>query len=301
MSISVNHITKSYGDQKAVDSISFQVGKGEIVGLLGPNGAGKTTTMKILCGFMTEFSGTATVNGFDVRTDPIALKRSVGYLPEHNPLYLDMYIAEYLEFVSRIHQLSERKSRIKMVLDQTGLESERHKKIGALSKGYRQRVGLAQALIHDPEVLVLDEPTSGLDPNQLIEIRQLIRQVGSEKTVIFSSHIMQEVQALCQRVVILNRGKLVANESIDLLDNLINKERKILVELDREWKGKWNMPGLTSVEKSGGNRFSLVFAREVDDPRLATFDYVVARGYKLLELQEQRSSFEDIFKKVTAG
>ena len=214
MSIKVNNITKIYGRQKALDNVSFTINAGEIVGLVGPNGAGKSTMMKIITCYLPQTSGNALVCGFDVVEHSIEVRRKVGYLPEHNPLYLDMYVKEYLEFISGIHKLgSNSKKRIAEMIDITGLEVERKKKIGALSKGYRQRVGLAQALIHNPEVLVLDEPTSGLDPNQIIEIRNLIKKIGKEKTVLFSTHIMQEVEAICDKVIVIDNGKIVANKT----------------------------------------------------------------------------------------
>ena len=213
MSIKIQNLSKTYGTQRAVDDISFEVAKGEIVGFLGPNGAGKSTTMKILTGYLPATEGSAEVNGFDVKTSPLQVKSSIGYLPEHNPLYLDMYVREFLEFIGSLYGLKGKTLQIKVAetIEMVGLGLEKHKKIGQLSKGYRQRVGLAQALIHNPDVLILDEPTTGLDPNQLIEIRDLIKSVGKDKTVIFSTHIMQEVEAICDRVVIINRGKIVAN------------------------------------------------------------------------------------------
>ena len=220
MSIVVDCISKIYGQQVAVDQVSFKAEKGQILGFLGPNGAGKSTTMKILTCFIPPTSGSASVLGFDVAEHPMEVRRNIGYLPEHNPLYVDMYVKEALSFISEIHGIGQQKKRIAEVIDLTGLGDEQHKKIGALSKGYRQRVGLAQAIIHDPEVLILDEPTTGLDPNQIIGIRQLIRDLGKTKTVVFSTHIMQEVEAICNQVVIINKGKLVANDSLEGLKGL---------------------------------------------------------------------------------
>jgi ABC-2 type transport system ATP-binding protein len=214
MSIVVDSISKIYGQQTAVDQVSFKAEKGQILGFLGPNGAGKSTTMKILTCFIPQTSGSASVSGFDVTDSPMEVRRNIGYLPEHNPLYVDMYVKEALSFIADIHQVEQSKKRIAEVIELTGLGDEQHKKIGALSKGYRQRVGLAQAIIHDPAVLILDEPTTGLDPNQIIGIRLLIRELGKTKTVVFSTHIMQEVEAICDQVVIINKGKLVANDSI---------------------------------------------------------------------------------------
>jgi ABC-2 type transport system ATP-binding protein len=219
MSIKIQNLSKVYGTQRAVDDISFEVARGEIVGFLGPNGAGKSTTMKILTGYVPATDGSAEVNGFDVKTSPMQVKSSIGYLPEHNPLYLDMYVREFLEFTGSLYGLKGKTLQIKVAetIEMVGLGLEKHKKIGQLSKGYRQRVGLAQALIHNPDVLILDEPTTGLDPNQLVEIRDLIKLVGKNKTVIFSTHIMQEVEAICDRVVIINRGKIVANGTLSEL------------------------------------------------------------------------------------
>jgi len=215
MSIVVDNISKIYGQQVAVDHISFKVEKGQILGFLGPNGAGKSTTMKILTCFIPQTSGNASVSGFDVAESPMDVRRNIGYLPEHNPLYVDMYVKEALSFIADIHAVEQKGKRIAEVIELTGLGDEQHKKIGTLSKGYRQRVGLAQAIIHDPAVLVLDEPTTGLDPNQIIGIRKLIRELGKTKTVVFSTHIMQEVEAVCDQLVIINKGKLVANDSVE--------------------------------------------------------------------------------------
>lgn len=217
MSIEINHLTRLYGEQRAVNDISFSVRKGEIVGFLGPNGAGKSTTMKIITGYLQPTSGAATVAGINVLENPIAAKKTIGYLPEANPLYYDMYVREYLDFIADVHHIKNKKQRITEIIETVGLTPESRKKTGQLSKGYKQRVGLAAALIHDPEILILDEPTTGLDPNQILEIREVIRHLGKNKTVLFSSHILQEVEALCDRVIIINKGKIVAD---DRLDNL---------------------------------------------------------------------------------
>jgi ABC-2 type transport system ATP-binding protein len=232
MSISIQHLTKIYGVQKAVNDISFSINKGEIVGFLGPNGAGKSTTMKITTGYLTATSGSISVNGFDVKTQLMDVRRSIGYLPEHNPLYLDMYVREFLMFVGSLFNLKGEnlKKRVADMIELVGLEVEQHKKIGQLSKGYRQRVGLAQALIHDPSVLILDEPTTGLDPNQIVEIRNMIRNIGKDKTVLFSSHIMQEVEAICDRVIIINRGQIVK----DCAMSELNTQNHTLEEIFRE-------------------------------------------------------------------
>lgn len=219
MSIQVTNLSKIYGTQRAIDNISFNLKPGEIVGFLGPNGAGKSTTMKILTGYLKPTSGSATVSGFDVLVHPMPARRAIGYLPEHNPLYLDMYVKEFLQFSGKLYNIkgTTLKNRVGEVIAMCGLEIEQHKKIGQLSKGYRQRVGLAQSFLHDPEVLILDEPTTGLDPNQILEIRELIRTAGSNKTVLFSTHIMQEVEALCDRVIIINKGKVVSDSSLETL------------------------------------------------------------------------------------
>jgi len=218
MSIEVEHLKKSYGKQLALNDVSFNVGAGEIVGLIGPNGAGKSTLMKIICTLLLPTSGNVRINGLSVLNDPLKIKRLLGYLPENNPLYMDLYVKEYLDHIAGLYNLGNRRQRVKEVIALTGLEPEMDKKIGLLSKGYRQRVGLAQAIIHDPEILILDEPTTGLDPNQIVEIRNLISDLGKEKTVILSTHIMQEVEAICQRVLILNKSKLVTDMSMDLKD-----------------------------------------------------------------------------------
>jgi len=215
MSLSVKNITKQYKKQIAVDDISFEIKSGEIVGFLGPNGAGKSTTMKIISCFIPPTKGTVTVCGFDVSNDDLKVKKKVGYLPESNPLYYDMYVKEFLNFIASLHKINNKKERIKEMIEMVGLQNEQHKKIGTLSKGYKQRVGLAQAMIHNPEVLILDEPTSGLDPNQIIEIRDLIKNFGKDKTVLLSTHIMQEVESMCDRVIIINEGKLVADDSVE--------------------------------------------------------------------------------------
>ena len=235
MSIIVKDLVKIYGNQRAVDHATFEVNSGEVVGFIGPNGAGKSTTMKIACGYISATSGSVSVNGFDVERQSMDVRRNIGYLPEHNPLYLDMFVKEYLSFVAGLYRIgSASKKRVSEVIEATGLSNEQHKKIGMLSKGYRQRVGLAQALIHDPEVLILDEPTTGLDPNQIIEIRTLISEVGKSKTVLLSTHIMQEVEAICQRTIIINKGVIVADASITDLKKQYNKSLEdIFHELTR--------------------------------------------------------------------
>lgn len=250
MSITVSNLLKSYGEQKAVNNISFTISKGEIVGFLGPNGAGKSTTMKMITGFLTPDNGTIDVAGINVRTHPIEARKKIGYLPEANPLYMDMYVREYLEFVSGIHQLSNAPSAVAKAIQTTGLQPESHKKIGQLSKGYKQRVGIAAALIHEPEILILDEPTSGLDPNQIIEIREVIRALGKEKTVLFSSHILQEVEALCERVLIIHKGQLVADDHLQHLSKT-STSKQLRVQFKEVLEAEWlhRLPAVLLVDK----------------------------------------------------
>ncbi|NRB49236.1 MAG: gliding motility-associated ABC transporter ATP-binding subunit GldA [Saprospiraceae bacterium] len=300
MSVKVEQLTKVYGTQKAIDQISFEANKGEVLGFLGPNGAGKTTTMKILTGFIPPTEGTAEVCGLSVLEEPLAVRRKIGYLPEHNPLYKDMYVKEYLRFVAGMYGLSKPKNRIAEMIEMTGLEREQHKPIGALSKGYRQRVGLAQAMLHDPEVLILDEPTSGLDPNQLAEIRALIKKVGQEKTVIFSTHIMQEVQAICDRVVIIRQGELVANDTIDRLGTQVESGAIITLGLEQEVKEKelLAIKGVHAVTSLGDQRWE-IRAKKGKDIRSAIFHHAVAQQWVILELGQTQLSVEDVFVKLT--
>ncbi len=302
MSVTVEQLTKIYGTQKAVDQINFTAQQGEVLGFLGPNGAGKTTTMKIITCFIPPTEGKVTVNGFDTATQPIEVRRHIGYLPEHNPLYKDMYVREYLEFVAGLHKINRKKQRVAEMIEVTGLEREQRKLIGALSKGYRQRVGLAQAMLHDPKVLILDEPTSGLDPNQLIEIRQLIKTLGQEKTVIFSSHIMQEVQALCDRVVIINRGKLVANDSIEVLKTRVQGENLVRVEFLEKASAKQlsTIPKVKAVRQNEQGQWLLSTALE-NDIRPAIFHYAVDQKLTIIEMEQEVSSVEDVFQLLTAN
>ncbi|KAA3624276.1 MAG: gliding motility-associated ABC transporter ATP-binding subunit GldA [Bacteroidetes bacterium] len=300
MSVSVQGLTKIYGEQRAIDNISFEAKKGEILGFLGPNGAGKTTTMKILTSFIPPSNGKATVCGFDVQEEEMDARKSIGYLPEHNPLYKDMYVKEYLKFIARLHKIGNVKQRVDEMIELTGLEKEQKKMIGALSKGYRQRVGLAQAMIHDPQVLILDEPTTGLDPNQLAEIRGLIKKTGEDKTVIFSTHIMQEVQALCDRVLIINNGKLVANDTIDELQSRIKGETVITVEFaEPTTKQKLkSIKGVKKVQEDGSNRWKLTTELDADH-RSDVFDFAVKEKNILLEMHKEDMSVEDIFRSLT--
>ncbi len=301
MSVIVEQLTKVYGTQKAIDELSFEAKKGEILGFLGPNGAGKTTTMKILTSYIPATEGKATVCGFDVKEESKPTRRCVGYLPEHNPLYKDMYVKEYLGFVARLHpEVRNKKQRVEEMIEQTGLGREQHKQIGMLSKGYRQRVGLAQAMLHDPEVLILDEPTSGLDPNQLVEIRQLIKQLGEEKTVILSTHIMQEVQAICDRVVIINRGKLVANDPIEQLKARLSGRTTVTVAF-QENVTKEQLKHIEQVQQIKAldkKRWQLITDNNTDI-RPAIFHYAVENKLTLIELHQESFSIEDVFQELT--
>tara|TARA_R110002012_G_scaffold69372_5_gene179598 strand:+ start:58813 stop:59712 length:900 start_codon:yes stop_codon:yes gene_type:complete len=296
MSIQVENITKTYGEQKALNKVSFTIEKGEIVGFLGPNGAGKSTMMKILTTFLPATEGVAIVNGFEITKDDISVKKSVGYLPEHNPLYLDMYVREYLLFNAGIYDIP--KSEVENVIEQTGLLPEANKKIGQLSKGYRQRVGLANALLHNPEVLILDEPTTGLDPNQLIEIRQLIKNVGKEKTVLLSTHIMQEVEAICDRVIIINKGEIVLDKKLSDLKN--NQQQVIEVEFDYrvEEVALQQLPKIQKVENSIGFVYQLYFETE-QDMRGKVFDFAHDNGLKILQLHQKNTTLEKLFSELT--
>ena len=298
MSISIKNVTKTYGQQKAVDNISIEIKAGEIVGFLGPNGAGKSTTMKMITTFIPQNEGEILVCGINTLEKPIDVKKKVGYLPEHNPLYLDMYIKEYLLFLARLHKIKSPKARVKEMISAVGLEKEQNKKIGDLSKGYRQRVGLAQAILHDPEVLILDEPTSGLDPNQLVEIRALIKSFGKDKTVLFSTHIMQEVEAICDRVIIINNGKIVADESIKQIHE--NKENKqiISVSFDNEINLKAFKIKDCKIKTEGNNRY--VFSTNSDiDIRKEIAKLAIKNDVLVLEMKVEQDNLEDIFKQLT--
>ena len=297
MSIEVVNISKSYGTQKALDAVSFSVKKGEIVGFLGPNGAGKSTLMKILTTYINADEGSATVNGFDVNSNQKAVQLSVGYLPEHNPLYLDLYVREYLAFNADVYKVA--KSRINDVIELTGLSSESHKKIGQLSKGYRQRVGLANALLHNPDVLILDEPTTGLDPNQLVEIRNVIKNVGKDKTVFLSTHIMQEVEAICDRVIIINNGKIVTDKK---LDKLISADKEQVIEVEFDYKIEdeaiAKMPHLKSYKNTHDMVWELTFLSD-KDMRPTVFDFAHDNGLKTLQLNQKNKNLETIFREIT--
>ncbi|MCF8322916.1 MAG: gliding motility-associated ABC transporter ATP-binding subunit GldA [Flavobacterium sp.] len=297
MSIEVKNISKSYGTQKALDSISFSIKKGEIVGFLGPNGAGKSTLMKILTTYIAANEGAALVNGFDVNLQTKKVQQSIGYLPEHNPLYLDLYVREYLAFNADVYKVAT--SRIEEVIQLTGLSNESHKKIEQLSKGYRQRVGLANALLHNPDVLILDEPTTGLDPNQLVEIRNVIKNVGKDKTVFLSTHIMQEVEAICDRVIIIDKGKIVADKKLDKLISATNSQI-IEVEFDKNVSEELisGIENLNSFTNTQDLIWELTFEAD-KDMRPAIFDFANANGLKTLQLNQKNKNLETVFREMT--
>ena len=300
MSLSIQSITKQYGEQKAVNNLSFDVEGGTILGFLGPNGAGKSTTMKMVSCYLSPTSGTAKVCGYDILENPLEVRKHIGYLPENNPLYFDMYVREYLQFVAGIHGLDNKSKRVKDLIEMTGLGKEQHKLIGALSKGYKQRVGLAQAMIHNPDVLILDEPTSGLDMNQLVDIRNLIKEVGKEKTVILSTHIMQEVQALCDRVIIINNGILIADDPIEKLQDRIKGEDEITINLtnnDVNLSALNKIAGINSVTKT--NEGIIVRSDSDKDIRPQIFKTAVDAGWVIIELKKEDISVEHIFQKLT--
>lgn len=302
MSIVVESLSKVYGSQHAVDGISFSVAEGEILGFLGPNGAGKSTTMKIATGYLPPTSGTVKVGGYDVNESALEVKRIVGYLPEHNPLYTDMYIHEYLEFIGGLHGLKGKqlKDRKEEMVKLCGLEREQNKKIGALSKGYRQRVGLAQALIHDPQVIILDEPTTGLDPNQILEIRGLIKTISKNKTVVFSTHIMQEVQALCDRIIIINKGKIVADKLVSELQSGITNQVTLTVEFSSPIAPALlkEIDGVVDVKATGEGKY-VVKSLPDKDIRGEIFNFAAANKITLLGLVQEKDSLEDIFQQLT--
>jgi ABC-2 type transport system ATP-binding protein len=298
MSIEVKNLFKYYGEQAAVCDISFSVKKGEIVGFLGPNGAGKSTTMKIMTGFIPASSGEIHICGMKVDVENLETRQIIGYLPENNPLYTEMYVREYLEFVGRIYKIKNLKNRVSEMIQTLGLELEQNKKIGALSKGYRQRVGLAQAIIHDPQVLILDEPTSGLDPNQLVEIRELIKKIGEEKTVILSTHIMQEVEAICDRIVIISKGKIVANDKASILQN-VKTHQTVYVEFDAKVsKSKLlKIPNIQKVEAV--NNAWLIETSAAIDLRKEIAQFSQKEKWLILTLKIEKKSLEEVFKDLT--
>ena len=302
MSIEVENVTKFYGSEQALDKVSFRIDKGEIAGFIGPNGAGKTTMMKILTGILPYNSGKVVVAGMEIDEEPIEIKRRIGYLPESNPLYTHMYIKEYLQFVAGLYKLGKSaNARVDEVIQRTGLLTELKKKIGALSKGYRQRVGLASALVYDPEVLILDEPTTGLDPNQILEIRNLISEIGKEKTVMLSTHIMQEVEAICNRVIIINKGKIVSNEKSGIYPGVVNRNRQLVIAefnklLDREQILK--IEGVVEAIPTQNNSW-LIEAELSGDLREIIFRFAVENNISVLAMQRQEKSLEEAFRELT--
>jgi ABC-2 type transport system ATP-binding protein len=304
MSIVVENLTKLYGSQLALDNVTFSVAKGEVLGLLGPNGAGKSTTMKILTGYLLANDGKAEICGLDVVKHPIETKRKTGYLPEHNPLYLDMFVREYLEFTGGIYGISSSKikNRIEELIELTGLTAERKKKISQLSKGYRQRVGLAQALIHDPEVLILDEPTTGLDPNQIVEIRNLIKEIGKSKTVILSTHIMQEVSAICNRAVIISKGKIVADRKIEELTSNLGYNKKLLLKFKQRYDYKWIklLEGVLNIKINGENGLAIETQPGLEDTLQAEiFTEAAKRNQILTGIEWEETNLESVFQELT--
>ncbi len=298
MSLSVNHITKIYGKQKVLNNVSFDIGTGEVVGFLGPNGAGKSTMMKILTGYVTQSEGEVSVCGINVLNNSIESRRKIGYLPEHNPLYLDMYVREFLSFVADIHKVKNKKERVEEMIELTGLTPEKSKKIRQLSKGYRQRVGLAAALIHDPEVLILDEPTTGLDPNQLQEIRALIKSIAEKKTIMLSTHIMQEVEAICDRAIIIKKGEIVADNKIEMLQNKggeiieVEFQNPILVSVLKDLKE------VKHVVQKSKTRFELT-AKDSKDIRPLISQFAIDNSNLVLSMQKREQKMEDIFQNLT--
>ncbi len=301
MSIRVNQLLKTYGPQKAVNNISFSVDKGEIVGFLGPNGAGKSTTMKIITGYLTPDKGTANVCGLDVIANPLEVKRKIGYLAEANPLYYDMYVREYLSFVAGVHKIPNSKQAIDNVIELTGLTLESKKKTGQLSKGYKQRVGLAAALVHDPEVLILDEPTSGLDPNQIIEIRNVIKAQGKNKTVLFSSHILQEVQAICDRVIIISKGEIVANDSLaNLQQTRHNNIVQVAFKTAVDGQLLQSLPAVISASKTNDNTWQLT-TNNIDDARKQLLELSIRQNLDIVSLGTKGDNLEEIFRELTTS
>jgi len=302
MSIEVRNVTKIFGSQKALDDVSFTVNKGEIFGFLGPNGAGKTTMMKIIMGVIPPSEGNVYVNGLDILTNEIEIKKQIGYLPENNPLYYDMYVREYLMFVASVYKLKNKKQRIDEIIEQTGLVAEQHKLIKSLSKGYKQRVGIAQTLIHNPSVLIMDEPTSGLDPNQIIEIRNLISEIGKNKTVLLSTHIMQEVEAICDRVIIINKGKIVADSKKELLQKEFSDKGKqvIYVEFDKavDINDLYAIKGVKKVKGIEKMKYVLESISD-EDIRPAIFQLAVKKQITILSIQKKEKSLEEVFHELT--
>ncbi|HVZ24880.1 MAG TPA: gliding motility-associated ABC transporter ATP-binding subunit GldA [Sediminibacterium sp.] len=302
MSIRVSQLLKQYGTQKAVNQVSFELTRGEIVGFLGPNGAGKSTTLKMITGYLQPDSGHALVEGMDVTAHPLEVKRMIGYLPEANPLYYEMYVREYLHFIGGIHQLPRIRKSVQEVIELTGLTLEAGKKIGQLSKGYKQRVGLAAALIHDPKVLILDEPTSGLDPNQILEIREVIRKQGTTKTVLFSSHILQEVEAICDRVIIINKGRLVADSTLADLRKGHTRQQAVIVSFQEPVLAEWlqNLPGVIQAMQSPGDQSWQLQTENAEQVRKQLLELTIERHLNIVSLQTESQSLEQVFRQLTA-
>jgi len=299
MSVEVKGLTKIYGEQRAVDNISFQITKGEIVGFLGPNGAGKSTTMKMITGYLAPDEGDITVSGLDVKKDPLESKKKIGYLPESNALYYDMYVKEYLGFIASVHSINSQQSTVNRIIETVGLTPEKNKKIGQLSKGYKQRVGIAAALLHNPEVLILDEPTSGLDPNQIVEIRQVIKEQGKDKTVLFSSHILQEVEAICDRVIIINKGKIVADDKLSNLQKA-SKASIVRVQFKEALEVEWlkRLGGVASVNKIDTHNWAI----ETSDPDTVRNELKKLErenNLDIVSLHSENQSLEEVFRNLT--
>lgn len=300
MSISVTNLSKHYGSQKAVNNISFSVNKGEIVGFLGPNGAGKSTTMKMITGYLAADAGQINVCGITTNEQNTETKKKIGYLPEANPLYMDMYVREYLQFIANVHEIKNARENIESVIKTVGLSLEAHKKIGQLSKGYKQRVGLAAALVHNPEVLILDEPTSGLDPNQIVEIRNVIKTLAQEKTILFSSHIMQEVEALCDRVIIINKGNIVADDRLSNLQRTNGSQQKVMVEFKENVQEEWlqNLPGVSSTDHSNNTVFNIQCA-DAEVVKKQLLQLSIEKNLNIISLQSESQNLENVFKSLT--
>jgi ABC-2 type transport system ATP-binding protein len=302
MSIKVSNLSKNYGVQKAVNNVSFIIGKGEIVGFLGPNGAGKSTTMKIITGYIESDGGSVEVCGEQVHTDTLSAKKKIGYLPEANPLYFDMYVREYLEFVAGIHKIQQPGDKIEEGIKKVGLTAEANKKIAQLSKGYKQRVGLAAALIHDPEVLILDEPTSGLDPNQIVEIREVIKSLGKNKTVLFSSHILQEVEAVCDRVIIINRGTIVADDTLTNLQKGTTGKHIVMVQFKEGVSAEslWQIKEVTGIEQTGTSGYKIQTANP-ESVRKQLMEWSLKNNLNIVSLQSESNSLEEVFRTLTSA
>jgi len=301
MSVKAENVTKLYGKQAALKKVSFEINSGEIVGFIGPNGAGKSTMMKIITGYMPQTEGSVSVNNIDVIENPLEIKRNIGYLPENNPLYPNMFVKEYLGFVAGLYKLGKKTNdRVNEMVHLTGLETEKHKQIGSLSKGYRQRVGLAQALIHDPSVLILDEPTSGLDPNQIVEIRDLIKQAGQDKTVLLSTHIMQEVEAICGRIIIINNGEIVADDKTSNIYSHVQQASTIVVEFngDTDENQLHEIKGITNIAKLE-KRWWLIETPVKLDIREKVFEFAVKKNLVVLSMQKKEKRLEEVFRELT--